>query len=329
MALRTDPHGSCTCRVVRDEGLSEFQFDAGRLQELLDGERFFWLDLRRPSLDELHSLGETFGFHPLALEDTHKFGQRPKLEDYDDFAFLVVYGYAPDEDGLVEVHCFYSERYLVTVRRDEAPAFTDLHREYVAGRTTTEDPILLLHRVIDALVDSFFPVLEQFDGRLDVIEEEIFRGQQDVLLQEILVMKRRLATLRKVIAPQRDLFGRMIGGVDELRGMTQEAGRYFRDIYDHLIRLTDMIETHRDLTTSLVDVYMSTASNRMNAVMKQLAVIATIFLPLTFIGGFFGQNFGWLVEHVDSGWAFVVFGLGTQMLAIILLLGLFKRRGWF
>jgi magnesium transporter len=118
-------------------------------------------------------------------------------------------------------------------------------------------------------------------------------------------------------------------GVVELPGMTTEAERHFHDIYDHLIRISDLIDTYRDLLSSSMDVFLSTVSDRLNIVMEELAVIATIFLPLTFITGFFGQNFGWLVRNIDGWPAFVVLGLGIEIIAIAVLMMFFKRRGWF
>ncbi len=141
-------------------------------------------------------------------------------------------------------------------------------------------------------------------------------------------MKRLLVGLRRAITPQRDMFASLSGGVAELPGMSSEDERYFRDIYDHLIRISDLIDTYRDLLTSSMDVFLSTVSNRLNVVMKQLAVIATIFLPLTFITGFFGQNFGWMVSHIGGWPAFVGFGIGTELVALGMLLVLFRRRGW-
>ena len=142
-------------------------------------------------------------------------------------------------------------------------------------------------------------------------------------------MKRRLVRLRRVVVPQRDLLGRMVGGGVELPGMTSEAERYFRDVYDHLVRLGEAMDGDRELMNAAIDAYLSTASNRLNVTTKQLAVIATIFLPLTFVTGFFGQNFGWMVDHVDSWQMFVVLGLGLEVLTLIALLALFRLRGWF
>ena len=142
-------------------------------------------------------------------------------------------------------------------------------------------------------------------------------------------MKRLLVGMRKAVTPQRDAFASLVGGVTELPGLGQGDEHYFRDIYDHLIRISDLIDSYRDLLTSAMDVYLSTVSNRLNSVMKQLTVIATIFLPLTFITGFFGQNFGWMVRQIGSWETFVALGLGADLLALLLLLAFFKRRGWF
>ena len=142
-------------------------------------------------------------------------------------------------------------------------------------------------------------------------------------------MKRLLVGMRKAVSPQRDAFAGLMGGVAELPGLAAGDERYFRDVYDHLIRISDLIDSYRDLLTSAMDVYLSTVSNRLNAVMKQLTVIATVFLPLTFITGFFGQNFGWLTGHIQHWGTFVALGLGTELLALLLLFTFFKRRGWF
>jgi magnesium transporter len=318
-----------TCHVVHEEQVGELHLSRDNLERLLASGSFFWIDLPQPAADDFAVLSDVFDFHPLALEDSEHFGQRPKLEGYDDFVFLVVYGAVPDEDRLVEVHCFYSERFLITVHRDDAPAFVLLRDRYERRRAPVESPALLLYRIIDALVDSFFPILADFDDRIDELENQTFLHASNKQLQEIFAMKRLLVGIRKAVSPQRDLFASLLGGVSELPGMTTEAERHFRDVYDHLIRISDLIDTYRDLLTSSMDVFLSTVSNRLNVVMKQLAVIATIFLPLTFITGFFGQNFGWLVQNI-AGWpAFVVLGIGTEIAAVAILITFFKRRGWF
>jgi magnesium transporter len=303
-------------------------FDRAEIEEHLASGDFFWLDIHQPSPDDFSLLRNVFEFHPLAVEDSEHFGQRAKVEDYDDFVFLVVYGAAPDEDSLVEVHCFYSERFLVTVRRDEAPAFDELRERCARGRLEHE-PIMLLYQVVDELVDSFFPALADFDDRIDGLQNEMLAQPSQEQLHELYGMRRRLVTLRRAIAPERDLFGRIVAGAVSLPGLTTEAERRFRDVYDHLVRLGEVIDGYRDLLAASIDLYMSSASNRITVVMKQLAVIATIFLPLTFITGFFGQNFPWLVEHIGGATAFIALGVGIELAAVLVLLVYFRRRGWF
>ena len=323
---RTPPN---TCTVIHDRGSEEMHFNRENVEKLLAGDPFFWLDIDQPDADDYKILSDVFKFHPLAVEDSEKFGQRAKIDDYDNYVFLVVYGAVPDADRLVEVHCFYSEKFLVTVHRDDAPAFTEVRQRYVKRQGPIEDPGKLLYRIIDGLVDSFFPILADFDDRIDELENQTFLHAGDEQLQEIFGMKRLLVGMRKAITPQRDMFAGLMGGVADLPGMSDEDERYFRDIYDHLIRISDLIDTYRDLLTSSMDVYLSTVSNRLNTVMKQLTIMATVFLPLTFITGFFGQNFGWMVGHIRSGPTFLALGIGLEIVTVAALFTLFKRRGWF
>ena len=318
-----------TCQVVHEETIGELQLTRENLEHMLASKKFFWIDIHQPERRDFEVLRDVFGFHPLALEDSEHFGQRAKLDDYDDFVFLVVYGAVPDDDRLVEVHCFYSQRFLITVHRDEAPAFTEVRNRYEKRKAPIDDPALLLYRIIDGLVDSFFPILADFDDRIDELENQTFLQASDEQLQEIFAMKRLLVGMRKAVTPQRDMFASLLGGVAELPGMTPEDERYFRDLYDHLIRISDLIDTYRDLLTSSMDVFLSTVSNRLNVVMKQLAIIATVFLPLTFITGFFGQNFGFMIRNI-TGWpAFLGLGIGTEIVTVVILVAYFKRRGWF
>jgi magnesium transporter len=300
------------------------------VRELLADGSFFWLDVHDPEASDLEILREEFHFHPLSLEDSWRFNQRPKVDDYDGYVFLVVFGASDDNDtdGLVEVHCFYSERFLITLHRDDAPSMTALRARYIKRATPVDDPARLLHGVVDGLVDSFFPRLATIDDRVDVLEEGIFENADEAQLQEIFAMKRLLVGMRKVISPQRDLFSSIVTGVEVFPGMTDDDQRYFRDVYDHLIRIGDMVDTYRDLLTGAMDVYLSTVSNRLNAVMKQLAIIATVFMPLTFLTGFFGQNLGWMVTHVGGIGHFLVFGIGLELMTLAIVLTYFRRRGW-
>ena len=308
---------------------SHDQIDRALVQQHLDQTAFFWLDLHRPSPDEIGMLGELFALHPLAVEDVSHFDQRPKLDDYDDFMLLVAYGANADDDGLVEVHCFLSDRFLITVHHDDCPAFEELRRRTARDPSAiTRGTPVLLHAIVDALVDSFFPELSMLDDRIDDLEAAMLRQPTDAQLQEIFHMKRRIVGWRKIITAQRDLFMGIVAGVVRLPGMSAETERYYRDVYDHLIRISDLVDSYRDLLTGAMDLYLSTVSNRLNLVMKRLTIVSTVFLPLMWITGFFGMNFEALVRGV-SGWSmFLVFGIATQITAVVIMLIVFRRRGW-
>jgi len=306
------------------------RIDEASIREHLQRDYFFWLDLTAPTHDDLGKLRELFGFHPLALEDTEQFAQRPKLDDYGDYVFVVFYGAwrhrRDDPMPLREVHFFISGRYLVTVHRDPLPSL-DREREELDGRTLHSEQFLL-YRVFDAVVDTFFPILADMDDDIDGLEAAVLASPTDEQLQKLFSLKRQLVAMRKVVTPQRDLFARAVDQIAELPGLELDERDYFRDVYDHLIRISDLIDSYRDLLSGATDLYLSTVSNRQNDVMKQLTVIATIFLPLTFITGFFGQNFGFMVKHIAATSTFWVLGLGSMVVTCIGLVIFFRRKGW-
>jgi magnesium transporter len=299
---------------------------------VLDGSEFFWLDLDdKPgdgSVSEL--LRVHFRFHPLAVQSAERFPSRPRVQDFDDFMYLVARGADPDQKGDAEVHCFWTDRYLVTVHRGECRAISDARQRLESRHPwTTDSPqVVIVYYVLSSLVDSFFPLLSTFDDRIDTLEDDILNEPTEAQLSDLFGMKRTLIEARKVVAPQRDMMASINAGVTQLSGLTDEGSRYFRDLYDHLIRLGDLVDSYRDLLTSVMDTHLSTVSNRLNVVMKQLTVIATIFLPLTYLTGFFGQNFGVLVRAIMPGWTFWVLGIGTEVAAAALLYVFFRRRGW-
>ncbi len=306
------------------------QIDEPGIKQHLERDHFFWLDLTGPSPEELHRLGQIFNFHPLAMEDTEQFGQRPKLDNYGDTIFLVFYGAALDEDGrqqLCEVHLFLSGQFLITVHRVPLPTL-DQQREQLHGRMLHSEQFLI-YRVLDALTDSFFPLLSEMDDEIDSLESAMLDTPTNAQLERLFTLKRRLVAMRKVITPQRDLFARSIDQLAELPGLQLDERDYFRDVYDHLIRISDLIDSYRDLLSGATDLYLSTVGNRQNAVMKQLTVIATVFLPLGFITGFFGMNFGYLVTHlIRDTWTFWVIGVGSMVATGIALIMYFRRQGW-
>jgi magnesium transporter len=330
------PAGRAVHLIDADEMLD--CLDAEAVAQRLRDRSFFWLDLRSPDEADFRTLAELFGFHPLALEDSQAFGERPKFDDYGDYAFLVLYGVNAHPEDLVElaeVHCFISPHYLVTVHRAYCPGFEEVRRWLLDRRDLQHPGGALTYRVADSLVDSFFPVLADFDDRLDALEDDIFVDPDDAQLQDVLRMKRALVALRKVVTPQRDLCARLVNGALTIPAPAtldeparREAERYYRDLYDHLIRIADLVDTYRDLMTGTMDVYLSTVQNRMDSVMKKLTVIATIFLPLTWLTGFFGMNFGAMVKAVGDWQAFVILGVGLQVAAVVILLWLMRSRRW-
>jgi magnesium transporter len=304
--------------------------DEDQIQDHLKRDHFFWLDLTKPTPDEIAKLGELFGFHPLALEDTEHFGQRPKLDNYGDYVLLVFYGAwrhrEVDPEPLREVHVFVSGHYVVTVHRDPLPPL-DKQRELLDGRALHSEQFLL-YRILDTLTDSFFPILAEIDDEIDELEAAVLEDPTEQQLERLFSLKRQLLAMRKVVTPQRDLFARSVDQIADLPGLKVDERDYFRDVYDHLIRISDLIDSYRDLLSGATDLYLSTVSNRQNDVMKQLTIIATIFLPLAFITGFFGQNFGFMVSDIKSTWTFWVIGIGSMLATILALLVFFRRKGW-
>ena len=219
--------------------------------------------------------------------------------------------------------------------RDRIYPMHSVNEPYAVRETVTRHEVkhpnrlMLLHRLLGELTDGFFPVLSEFDDQIDEIQDAILAKPTDQQLADLFTMKRWLIMVRKVITPQRDMIASLVSGVTELPGMTRDIERYFRDLYDHLIRISDLVDSYRDLLTGSLDSYLSTVSNRLNVVMKQLTIIATIFLPLSFLTGFFGQNFAWMVDRLTSLGVFLGLGIGTEVVAVALLLWLFHRRGWF
>ncbi len=322
--------------LIDQAGTVEPDVSSDGIRQRLDSGTFFWLDIEKPGDDDFALLRDLFKIHPLAVEDAQKFGQRPKIDDYEDFDAFVVYG-AMSPNGAktvprvdpVEVHCFYSQHWLITVHQGGCTPFEDLREHHARNLAKVEQGPGILYLVVDTLVDSFFPRMAAFDEQIDSLETAIFTNPTDDELEQVFTMKRNLATLRQVVQPQRDMFAALLSGRYDIEGLDDDGMRYFRDVYDHLIRLSDELDTYRDLLTGAMDVYLSTVSNKLNVIMKQLGVIATIFLPISFLTGFFGQNFGWLVDHIGGTATFFGLGLGLDLLAVTAIMVMFRKRGWF
>jgi len=308
------------------------RIDTTQINELRAKHQFFWLDLVGADEQELRHLGALFGWHPIAVQDTVEFRQRPKLDRYSDHMLVVFYGAHAatwHNAGVIEVHLIVSGDWVVTVRRQSCDELDELRRRFQSGEIDERSEQFVIYRILDTLTDTFFPVLERIDDVIDNLEDTIVLRPSDEQLQRLFLLKRRLLALRRIITPQRDLAQRTISEIDELPGLSVDSRDYFRDVYDHLIRVSDLVDSYRDLLSSVMDIYLSTTSNRMNAVMKQLTLVATIFLPITALTGFFGQNFGWLTGHIDGLWQFLVFGVGGALFALVVLAIWFRRAKFF
>jgi magnesium transporter len=292
---------------------------------------FFWLDIEDPTAAEIKHLGELLKLHPLTLQDLSTFSERPKREHYAGYVSLVVYGVdASAEAGgslLREVHMLISGDYVVTLHPSPFTTVDDLHAKLKPTGFPGEQA--LVYRILDAILGTFVPVLDRVDDQIDEIEQAVIERPREESLQQIFALKRDLIGMRRVITPMRDFFARDADEISHLPGMEPDDEPYFRDLYDTLVRSSDLVDSYRDLLSGATDMYLSTVANRQGEIAKQLTIIATIFLPLSFLTGFFGQNFSFLTNHViDNTWSFFVLGLGLLAASIALLWFFFRRQGW-
>ncbi|MCW2967956.1 MAG: magnesium and cobalt transport protein CorA [Solirubrobacteraceae bacterium] len=297
--------------------------DRAEIDRLRAATEFFWLDLMGPTKEQIEEVAGIFQIHPIAVEDMEDFGQRPKLDDYDHFLHIVYYGMESAES--IEVHLIVHGDALITVRQDHCTSLMGARKRVADIPPDKEE--YAVYRVLDALTDSFFPYLEQLDTTIDQLEETVIGGADAECLQRIVALKRKLGELRRHVGPQRDLLATAGSLFERLPGFTGDGSHdYFRDVYDHLLRINDSIESYRDVLTGLLDVYLSAQSNRLNEYITRLTVLGTIFLPLTFLTGFFGQNFGYLTNHIMSGATFWGLGIGLEVFSVVALYVWFKRQ---
>ncbi len=300
------------------------------IAEHLDGRRFVWIDYEGPSDEDLTELAKLIKLHPLTLEDAHTFRQRPKIEEYEGYMFMVVFGVDADTASggplLREVHIIISGDYVVTIHRRPFGALTDLRARYDEQEVRSEQ--FLVYKILDAITSTFIPVLTRIDDDIDDLEQHVIASADAQDLQRIFSLKRDLVAMRRVVTPMRDMFIRNADRIAALPGLETDDRLYFRDVYDGLVRVSELVDSYRDLLSGTTDMYLSTVANRQGEINKQLTIIATIFLPLTFLTGFFGQNFGSLVRWMNSEWVFYVFGLGLLVASVAGFAIFFHRKGW-
>jgi magnesium transporter len=305
------------------------------IEQAAAGGSFFWLDLDvhdpGPDDDVSGLLINTFHFHPVAVEAAAQFGQRPRIDQYDDFVHIVTFGMAGDQKSVAEVHCFITAKFIISLHQGDCPALESVCDRIGAHHSSgvAAQQVVIFYLLMDTLIDSFFPALSNLDDEIDDLEAAILKSPTEEQLGTLFDMKRRVLTIRKVVAPQRDMISQLNEGMVSIPGMTDKGELYFRSLYDHLIRISDMVDGYRDLLSGAMDTHLSMVSNRLNVVMKQLAIIATVFMPLGFLTGFFGQNFAWMTSHIEStGSYFLFLGIGSELVAIVILVIIFRRRGW-
>jgi magnesium transporter len=289
----------------------------------------FWLDIEGPTDDDYKLLEETFKAHPLTIEDIQQQNQRPKIDEYPEYNFVVIFqaDWKGDDVSFFEHHLFVGPHYLITVHNEPAPALKELQdRIHKSPVLTKGQPAFLTYLVVDALVDATFPVLEMVDETVDRMEDEIIEKAAPGSLDRIYHLKHSVTELRRYLGAQRDVFQKLITHGIHLQ--QQDMTLYYRDVYDHIVRQYETVDSLRDLLSSAMDVYLSTVSNRLNQTTKALTVIASLFLPLSFLTGFYGMNFSYLTTVLEVPyWAFAA-GVGTMLISIAIQLYFFRRRGW-
>jgi magnesium transporter len=248
---------------------------------------FLWLDLDAPTEFEFAFLEREFQFHPLAIEDCRNFNQRAKVESYGDYLFLSLTTTARRDHSLVpqEMEAFLGHDYLITLHREPLAAL-EYAKQHLGEQIR---PDFLLYLVVDHMVDPYFPLLDEMEDEIDMLEDEILENATQETMHRIFALKQQLVFLRKITAPMRDVMNALAG--TRYGFIEEHTALYFRDVYDHLIRIYDLVETSRDLLGNALDAYLSTVSNRLNEVLKRLTLIATIFMPISFLVGFGGMNF--------------------------------------
>jgi len=288
-----------------------------------------WVDLKAPGEPERRLLSEEFGFHPLSVEDAVSALQFPKIETYPGYLYVVLHGIDAEpkqtQFATRDVDFFLGRNYLVTVHDGDSRSINAIHEVCTRHEhILKEGPVALMHRIVDQMVDNYRPVFEEIEARLGHLEEEAFAGHER-LSRRVMKLKRDVSSMRRVLVPQRDAIGRLARR--EFPAISDEMTYRFRDVYDHVVRLTEEAVLFQDRITGIFEVNLSSVSNRLNQVMKLLTVMSTIFLPLTVLTGMWGMNI--TIPHFPGGPDVQFWWISGLMIAIcVAMLVFFRRNKW-
>ncbi len=319
--------------VYRPETLrTEEGFTVEQLPELLaDPNLMIWVDMEKPTDADDQVLLDVFKFHPLSVEDCRADRHHPKVEEFPDYLYFILHGVTANTDSVhyntIELDGFLGSNFVVTYHHDMFRSINKV-KQFVRSSPVAcqRGPAYLLYQILDQLIDFYTPVLDDFDERLVRLEDEIFslKKPDTTILEKIQQLKRSILRLRRNSGKQLNILYRISHG--EFKLIAPEMLPFFRDIHDHLVRITDLAESYRDLIGGALDSYLSVVSNRTNDIMKVLTIFSAIMLPLTFIAGLYGMNFDNIPElHTTYGY-FVV--LGIMILVGVGMLVFFWRKGW-
>lgn len=300
------------------------------LEYLKDKSTLAWLDFTNPTEDDYQVLLKDFGFHPLAVEDCKTQFHLPKIDDYESYLFLVWHAMADNPKTAkietTEIDIFLEKNFLISLHEKKVANIESVFQEFLKR---TEDisrgVVWILHRLLDSMVGDYFPLVDRISNEIDLLEDKIFEDPSQSQLRKLFMLKHQMLSVRKIAAPEREIINVLSGGGSQL--VEKGAYFYFQDIYDHLIRIVDMVDTARDVIGGAMDIYLSTLSNKTNEVMKKLTVVATIFMPATLITSLYGMNFKYMPElEFRYGYLMVwvaIFGFGLGMFIY------FRRKGWW
>jgi magnesium transporter len=292
-----------------------------------DGE-VIWADIIGPADEDVSIMRDVFHFHPLAIEDTRNARQRPKVEEYANYLFLILNPIARQESLFCELDVFVGANYVVTVHADDEPVIAEVRRRLSRGNTSMPiTPGYLMYLFIDAVVDGYFPTLDSMEEEIEGLGDQILTNPSQAMLNNLFDLKKTLVDMWRVVWPQREILNNLRDHNLPLISQDQLMP-YLRDVSDHLMWIADMISTFRDTLTSIMDLYMSAVSNRLNTVVNRLTVFTVIIGLLTVFSGFYGMNFEhtWPPFSATLGIPFVI----LLMIAVTaVLLVVFRRLKWY